>query len=112
MSLVMGIDQHRAQITAERIDLPNGEISRARVRPADRAGMRRLLARFAGQEPEVGLEAMTGWRFVVEEPRAVGAAVHLAIQRLARASAMQHLCRPCGDHAALRVEHLVCSYKH
>jgi hypothetical protein len=78
MSIVMGIDQHRAQITAEWIDLPSGEISRARVRPADRAGVRRFLAGFAGQELEVALEATTGWRFLVEELRAVGAVVHLA----------------------------------
>jgi hypothetical protein len=78
MSIVMGIDQHRAQITAEWIDLPSGEISRARVRPADRAGVRRFLARFAGEQLEVALEATTGWRFLVEELRAVGAVVHLA----------------------------------
>ena len=78
MSIVMGVDQHRAQVTAEWIDLETGEISRARVRPADRAGVRRFLARFAGQQLEVALEATTGWRFFVEELRAVGAAVHLA----------------------------------
>jgi hypothetical protein len=38
MSIVMGVDQHRAQITADWIDLDSGEISRARVTPADRAG--------------------------------------------------------------------------
>ena len=54
------------------------EVSRARVTPADRAGVRRFLARFAGQHLEVALEATTGWRFVVEELRAVGAQVHLA----------------------------------
>jgi transposase len=78
MSIVMGIDQHRAQITAEWIDLESGEISRARVRPADRAGARRFLARFAGEQLGVALEATTGWRFLVEELRAVGAVVHLA----------------------------------
>src|ERR687887_1822435 len=78
MSIVMGVDQHRAQITAEWIDLVSGEISRARVRPADRGGVRRLLARFAGQQLEVALEATTGWRFLVEELRAVGAVVDLA----------------------------------
>ena len=78
MSLVMGIDQHRAQITAEWLDTETGEVSRARVRPADRAGVRRFLARFAGQQLEVALEATTGWRFLVEELRAVGAVVHLA----------------------------------
>ncbi len=78
MSIVMGVDQHRARITAEWIDLASGEISRARVRPADRAGVRRFLARFAGEQLEVALEATTGWRFLVDELRAVGAVVHLA----------------------------------
>jgi transposase len=78
MSIVMGIDQHRAQITAEWIELDSGEIGRARVRPADRGGVRRFLSRFAGQHMEVALEATTGWRFVVEELRAAGAEVHLA----------------------------------
>ncbi len=78
MSIVMGVDQHRAQITADWIDLDTGEISRARVIPADRAGVRRFLARFAGQQLEVAFEATTGWRFFVDELRAVGAVVHLA----------------------------------
>jgi len=78
MSIVMGIDQHRAQITAEWIELVSGEIGRARVRTADRAGVRRFLARFSGQQLEVALEATTGWRFLVEELRAAGARVHLA----------------------------------
>ena len=34
--------------------------------------------RFGGQELEVALEATTGWRFVVEELRRIGAGVHLA----------------------------------
>ena len=78
MSIVMGVDQHRAQITAEWIDLAGGEISRGRVRPADRAGVRPFLARFCGQQLEVALEATTGWRFLVGELRVVGAVVHLA----------------------------------
>ncbi len=78
MSIVMGIDQHRAQITAEWIELETGEIGRARVRPADRTGVRRFLSRFAGQQLEVATEATTGWRFLVEELWAAGAEVHLA----------------------------------
>ena len=78
MSIVMGLDQHRAQITAEWIDTSTGEVSRSRVVPADRASVQRFLGRFSGQELEVGLEATTGWRFVVEELRRVGAGVHLA----------------------------------
>jgi transposase len=78
MTIVMGLDQHRAQITAEWLDTETGEISRARVAPAHRESVRRFLARFRGRELEVALEATTGWRFVVEELRRVGAGVHLA----------------------------------
>ncbi|MGZ6623908.1 MAG: IS110 family RNA-guided transposase [Solirubrobacteraceae bacterium] len=78
MSIVMGLDQHRAQITAEWVDTATGEISRARVAPADRAGVRRFLSQFRDRELEVALEATTGWRFVVEELRRIGAGVHLA----------------------------------
>ena len=74
----MGMDQHRAQISAEWIDTITGEISRARVAPADRAGVGKFLARFEGEDLEVALEATTGWRFVVEELQRVGADVHLA----------------------------------
>jgi transposase len=78
LPIVMGLDQHRAQVTAEWVDLSTGEISRGRVAPADRAAVRRFLGRFAGRELEVALEATTGWRFVVEELERVGAGVHLA----------------------------------
>jgi transposase len=76
--IVMGLDQHRAQITAEWLETETGEVSRARVMPAHREPVRRFLERFRGTEMEVALEATTGWRFVVEELRAVGAGVHLA----------------------------------
>ncbi len=78
MSIVMGLDQHRAQITADWLDTETGEIRRGRVSPADRGGVRRFLERFGGQRLEVALEATTGWRFVVEELRRIGAVVHLA----------------------------------
>jgi transposase len=78
VTLVMGIDQHRAQISAEWIDTITGEISRARVAPADRDGVRKFLGRFNGDDLEVALEATTGWRFVVEELQQIGADVHLA----------------------------------
>jgi transposase len=74
----MGLDQHRAQITAEWLDTGTGELARKRIAPADRAGVRRFAARFRGHELEVALEATTGWRFVAEEFGAVGARVHLA----------------------------------
>jgi transposase len=78
MTIVMGLDQHRAQITAEWLDPETGEVSRARVAPAHREPVRRFLGRFGGQQLEVALEATTGWRFVVEELQRVGARVHLA----------------------------------
>ena len=78
MSIVMGLDQHRAQITAEWLDTETGEVSRARVMPADRDGVRRFLARFEDRRLAVALEATTGWRFVIEELLAVGAEPHLA----------------------------------
>jgi transposase len=78
LMIVMGLDQHRAQITAEWIETDTGEVKRARVTPADRQGVRKFLQRFRGRELEVALEATTGWRFLVEELRRIGAAVHLA----------------------------------
>src|SRR5271168_323418 len=78
MTIVMGLDQHRAQITTEWIDTATGEVSRSRIAPAHRESVRRFLARFDGLELEVALEATTGWRFVVEELQRVGASVHLA----------------------------------
>ncbi|HXX83504.1 MAG TPA: hypothetical protein VEN29_05930 [Casimicrobiaceae bacterium] len=38
MSIVIGIDQHRAQITAEWIELATGEIRGTRVRPRISSG--------------------------------------------------------------------------
>src|SRR4051794_8435772 len=78
VSIVMGLDQHRAQITADWLDTETGEVRRSRVSPADRAGVRAFLERFRGQGLEVALEATTGGRFVVEELRAIGAVAHLA----------------------------------
>src|SRR5437868_11513585 len=51
---VMGLDQHRGQITGEWIDTETGEVQRTRVAPADRAAVRKFLQRFRGREPEVG----------------------------------------------------------
>src|ERR671915_170430 len=76
--IVMGLDQRRGQTTAEWLETETGEVSRARVAPAHREPVRRFLGRFSGRELEVALEATTGWRFVVEELRAIGAGVHLA----------------------------------
>ena len=44
MSIVMGLDQHRGQITGEWIDTETGEVQRTRVVPADRAAVRKFLS--------------------------------------------------------------------
>jgi hypothetical protein len=78
MTIVTGLDQHLAQITAEWLDTDTGEVTRSRITPADRAGVRGFCEQARGQELEVALEATTGWRFVAEELRRVDAVVHLA----------------------------------
>ena len=74
----MGLDQHRAQITVEWLDTETGEITRSRISPAHRQGVRRFCEKFRGRQVEVALEATTGWRFVADELAQVGAVVHLA----------------------------------
>ena len=67
MTIVMGLDQHRAQITAEWVDTETGEVTRSRITPAHRQGVRQFCEKFRGRELEVALEATTGWRFVADE---------------------------------------------
>jgi transposase len=74
----MGFDQHREQIAWDALDTSTGELRRGRIRPAERESFRHFLRRFEGERIEAALEATTGWRFMVEELRAVGAEVHLA----------------------------------
>jgi transposase len=78
VTIVMGFDQHREQITWDALDSSTGELRRGRIRPADRESFRHFLRQFDGERLEAALEATTGWRFMVEELRAVGAEVHLA----------------------------------
>lgn len=78
MTVFVGLDVHRAQITFDALDIDSGEVHTGRVRPANRATFRRFLTRFEGRELVVAVEAMTGWRFIVEELERVGAEAHLA----------------------------------
>ena len=79
MTIVMGLDQHRAQITAEWIDTATGEISRA----ARRAG---ATARACGGSPRASAARSSRWRWrrrraggsSSRNSAAVGARVHLA----------------------------------
>ena len=78
MTIVVGLDVHREQITFDALDTATGEVRRGRIRPAHRKGLRRFLGQFDGQQLEAALEATTGWRFIVEELVAAGATPHLA----------------------------------
>lgn len=79
MAIVGGMDIHRKQITFDYLDTGTGEVRRGQVRPADRAGVRAWLARFAGRDDVAfAIEGCTGWRYVAEELAAAGIEVHLA----------------------------------
>jgi transposase len=78
VTIVMGLDQHRGRVTAGWLDMASGEVSRARVAPAHREPVRRLLSRFGGQELDVALAATTGWRLVVGGDRGDRWPAHLA----------------------------------
>jgi transposase len=87
MTIVMGLDQHRAQITAEWLDTETGEVMRSRISPAHRAGVRRFSERFRGQELEVALEATTSWRFVAVALVRFGEVATIALEECDRAAA-------------------------
>lgn len=78
MRIVGGFDIHRAQITYDYVDLRTGEEHRGVIRPATREEVRAFLANLGRKKMAFALEGTTGWRFVVEELRRVGAEAHLA----------------------------------
>ncbi len=78
MSIVGGLDVHRAQITYDHLDTVTGEVGVGRVAPATRVEFRRWLAGFDGQDAVFATEGCTGWRFVVEELQRAGVEAHLA----------------------------------
>jgi transposase len=78
MTIVLGLDQHRAQITFDEADDESGELSRGQIRPATRDRLRAWLVRYQGKQVRAALEATTGWLFLAEELARIGAEVHLA----------------------------------
>jgi transposase len=79
MAIVGGMDIHRKQVTFDYLDTVSGEVRRGQIRPADRAGLRAWLARFAGRDDVAfAIEGCTGWRYVAEELAGAGIVVHLA----------------------------------
>jgi transposase len=77
MAIVAGFDVHRAQITFDALDTETGEVDRGRI-DATPAAVARWIARFAGQQIDVAVEACTGWLFVCDALVAAGAVAHLA----------------------------------
>lgn len=80
MTIIGGLDIHRAQITFDYVDTQTGELCTGQVRPATRASWRAWLEqRFGGHcDVKLAVEGCTGWRFVVEEMLRAGIEPHLA----------------------------------
>ena len=79
MTILGGIDIHRAQLTYDYVDLVTGEVKTGRIAPANRAQLRAWLQRFQGAgEVAFALEGCTGWRYVMEELVQAGAVAHVA----------------------------------
>jgi transposase len=79
MTILGGIDIHRAQLTYDYVDLATGEFHAGRVAPANREQLRAWLERFDGlEEVAFALEGCTGWRYVVEELARAGVTCHVA----------------------------------
>ncbi len=78
MTIVGGLDIHRAQITFDYVDTDTGEVRRGRLEHPSRQELRRWLQQFAMCDAAFALEGCTGWRYVVEELQRAGCEPHLA----------------------------------
>jgi hypothetical protein len=55
MAIVVGVDQHRGQITVEWIDTETGEVQRTRVAPAETAALRGPKKRAKNDRADAGI---------------------------------------------------------
>ena len=80
MTIVGGIDIHRAQLTYDYVDLATGEVHTGRVTPANRGQSAGLVetVRTGVDDVAFALEGCTGWRYVVEELVRAGVTAHVA----------------------------------
>jgi transposase len=80
VTIIGGLDVHRAQVTFDYVDTATGEVSRGQIVPATRLAFRAWLgARFQGrQDVKLAVEGCTGWRYLVEEMQRAGVEPHLA----------------------------------
>lgn len=79
MTILGGLDIHRAQLTYDYVDIATGEVHTGRIVPADRDRLRAWLERFHElSDVAFALEGCTGWRYVVEELVRAGVVAHVA----------------------------------
>jgi transposase len=79
VTIIGGLDIHRAQLTYDYLDIVTGEVHTGRIAPANRGQLRVWLERFHGLgEVAFALEGCTGWRYVVEELVRAGVTAHVA----------------------------------
>lgn len=79
MTIIGGLDIHRAQLTFDYVDFDTGEVNAGQIAPADRPRFRTWLLPFhEAADVHFVLEGCTGWRYVVEELVAAGATAHVA----------------------------------
>jgi len=77
MTIVVGFDLHKTQITFDALNLVTGEVRRGRI-PATPAAVHEWVSRFGDEEVHVAVEACTGWLFVCEALVEARAVPHLA----------------------------------
>lgn len=78
MTIIGGLDVHRAQITFDYLDTQTGELRTGQIRPTSRVAVQAWLTQFAGRNADLAVEGCTGWRFIVEEMQRAGIQPHLA----------------------------------
>jgi transposase len=78
MTMIGGLDVHRAQITYDWVDACTGQARRGQVAPAHRLAVRQWLAGLPCAEGDFALEGCTGWRYVTEELVRAGYVAHVA----------------------------------
>src|SRR6478609_9258795 len=77
MTMVGGLDVHRAQITFDYVD-NDGLVQWGEIRPATRTTLRHWLSEHCPDgDAEFALEGCTGWRYVVDELATAGVVAHL-----------------------------------
>ena len=78
MSIVGGLDLHRAQITFDLADTATGEVRVGRIQPATRSEFARFLAGLGTTDADFVVEGCTGWWFVADELNRAGMVPHVA----------------------------------